>query len=314
MGFWRPFAKFDPLADKVPYWPYPQLSGIVWRAKNLLRGRTTDQISHIVTIAGEMIDDYFKQAEDDELQRLIKEQQYEFLETDEDGNVRGILHDRIDELDFPTKDNTDEFDALAECVGNWSGVFGDDTPDPADYEYFAAVALSLVADSIYALTYSYNFKTSEDVKKEKQNLGTDDYRQAGVNAIRAMEALGYAEIRKKEERLEDRFQDRLKAAEKHVSAKVQKANEAKWKALQAEESKQKSEHAKKMAALSKKNRNESMAAVLAEWDKQPSLQKLSNAKAGVRLSEWLSGQDLEFFEPRTVSLWISDHKKGKTIP
>jgi hypothetical protein len=314
MGFWRPFAKFEPLTEQVPYWPYSKLSSVAWRARNILRGRSSDQIRQIVEIAGDMIDSYFEQAKEEEFARLKREEQYDFLDCDEDGNCIGIRRDRIDELDFPTPDNTDELDALTESIGSWSDVFGDDTPDPEEYEYFAAVALMLVADAVYALNYSYNFQTREDIKREKQQIGADEYRRAGEIAIQAMEAIGYAETGKKEERLKEWFEKRLDDTKKKVSAEVEKVHAKKWKEQQALETKQKSDHARKMAMCSLRNRDASRAAVLQRWDGDPSLQGISNAKAGVRLSDWLATQDLEFFEPRTVAEWLSDHKRQKTSP
>ena len=317
MGFWRQFDNFDPLTGEVPFWPYSSLSGITWRARNLLRKRTSKQIHILAETMNQWIENYFDQAKDDEISRLKNEGLYDFLESDEEGAHWSISSERVNELDFPTPDNTSDLDALSECVGSWSDIFDDGSPDPENHEYFAVLALCKVADSIYKIEFKYDFKNNQHVKKDRKKLDPYDFTSAGEYAVYAMEAVCHAEQLRDGVRIKARFEERLEAEKKHSSAKVLKANEAneaKWKALQAEEAKQKSEHARKMAALSKKNRNESMAAVLAEWDKQPVLQKLSNAKAGVRLSEWLAGQDLEFFEPRTVSLWISDHKKSQTNP
>ncbi|NVO07443.1 MAG: hypothetical protein HXX19_16670 [Rhodoferax sp.] len=312
MSYWRQFKNFDPVNGQVPYWPFGKLSGVAWRARSLLRNRTKDQIEQIANTASDSIDEYFRQAKDEEIARLEKEQEWEFLEFDVDGNVRGLNSDRENELDFPTSDNTSDLDALSESVGTWSDIFDDGSPDPEDYEYFAAMALWKLADAIYKVTYSYDFKTGVDVKKDRQKLTPSDLSVAGECAIEAMEAVCHAANLRDARRQEDRYQEKIKAAEKHTSAKVQKANDAKWEAIQAQEAKQKSENAKKMAALSKASRNKSMASVLSQWDQDAALQKLSAAKAGNKLSNWLASQDLEFFEPRTVSLWISAHKKAKS--
>lgn len=312
MGYWRQFKNFDPLTGQVPYWPFGKLSGVAWRARNLLRNRTKDQIEQIANTASDSIDEYFRQAKDEEIARLQNDQEWEFLEVDEDGNVRGLNSDRENELEFPTSDNTSDLDALAESVGTWSNIFDDGSPDPEDYEYFAAMALWKLADAIYKVTHSYDYKTGEDVKKDRQKLTPSDLSMAGDSAIESMESVCHAANLRDARRQEERFQEKIKAAEMHTSAKVQKANDAKWEALQAEEAKQKTDHAKKMAELSKANRNKSMAAALAHWDQDVSLQKLSIAKAGIKLSSWLATQDLYFFEPRTVSQWISAHKKGKS--
>ncbi len=312
MGYWRQFENFDPLTGQVPYWPFSRLSGIAWHARNLLRNRTSDQIALIANLASDSIDEYFSQAKENEIARLRREEAWEFFDIDDDGNIHGLNSERESELDFPTSDNTNDIDALSESVGGWYDIFDDGTPDPEDYEYFAAMALWKVADAIYKVTYSYDYKTREDIKKDRQKLTPSDLSIAGDIAIEAMEAVCHAVNLRDSQRQEERFQEKIKAAETHASAKVQKENDLKWESLQAEEARQKSENAKKMAALSKASRNKSMAAVLSQWDQDAALQKLSSAKAGIKLSQWLGTQDLEPFEPRTVSQWISAHKKEKS--
>jgi hypothetical protein len=312
MGYWRQFKNFDPLTGQVPYWPFGKLSGVAWRARNLLRERTSDQIEQIANTASDSIEEYFRQAKDEEIARLQNDEQWEFLEVDEDGNVQGLNSDRENELDFPTSDNTSDLDALSESVGTWTNIFDDGSPDPEVFEYYAAMSLWKVADAIYKVTYTYDFKNSKDVEKERRNLTSTDFAFAGEHAIEAMELICHAEKLRDSGRTMEVFLGRLCDERQHASAEVQREHEAKWKALQTEEAKQKSENAKKMAVLSKASRNKSMAAALSQWDQDVAMQKLSSAKSGIKLSNWLALQDLEFFEPRTVSQWISAHKKSKS--
>ena len=67
MGYWNQFDNFDPLTGQVSYWPFPQNSGIVWRARNLLRQRTSEQIRHLASFSAQIVDDYFSQAKEDEI-------------------------------------------------------------------------------------------------------------------------------------------------------------------------------------------------------------------------------------------------------
>jgi hypothetical protein len=311
MGYWKQFDNFDPLTGQVPYWPFSQSSGIVWRARNLLRARTSDQIMHLASFSDQIVSEYFSQAKTDEIERLKNEGQWEFFDSDEDGNILEINENRLSECDFPNPDNTSDIDALTECIDGWTDVFGDGSPEPEPFEYFATMALWKVADAIERVTYVYDIKTRTYSKKDRKKLESYDYTSAAGSLVEAMEAICHAESLRDIEHREKRFSEQLQIAEKQTSAKVLKANEEKWKALQEQENKQKSDHAKRMAELSKANRNKSMAAVLLSWDGDAAMQKLSIAKAGIRLSSWLATQDLEFFEPRTVSLWISAHKKNK---
>lgn len=312
MGYWRQFKNFDPLTGQVPYWPFGKLSGVAWRARNLLRDRSSEQIELTANTASDSIEEYFKQAKDEEITRLQNEQLWDFLEIDEDGNVRGLNAESESDLDFPTSENTSDMEAFGQSSGTWVGIFGDGSPDPEIYEYYAAMALWKLADAIYRVTYTYDFKNIKDIEKERRNLTSTDFAVAGEHAIEAMELICHAEKLRDAGRTMEVFLGRLYDERQHASAEVQREHEAKWEALQAEEAKQKSENAKKMAVLSKASRNKSMAAALSQWDQDVAMQKLSSAKSGIKLSNWLALQDLEFFEPRTVSTWISAHKNSKS--
>ena len=85
MGFWRQFDNFKPMTGQVPHSLFDQLNGISWRARHILRGRTDEQVEQIAHVAGEMIDDYFKTAKEDEIKRLLEEKQHKYLVGDEDG-------------------------------------------------------------------------------------------------------------------------------------------------------------------------------------------------------------------------------------
>jgi len=137
--------------------------------------------------------------------------------------------------------------------------------------------------------------------------------QFGQKIFEAFESVAHAEqlraIKRVEEKYESKIQKILdeksrisKSASETMSKEVRREMDEEYK-------KERREHAKKMAAISKKPRNASLDAALAKWDREPALQALSAAKAGAKLSTWLGTQDLEFFEPRTVAEWVSAHKK-----
>lgn len=306
----RKFQHFDPLTGEVPYWPYNELGNIVWRARRILSSRTSEQIHQLANWTNDLIAEYFAVAKQQEVEALEAEGRFEFLDVDEDGLVLGINLDRIDELDFPRPENTSELDALEAGTAAGSHLFEEDVSHPDLCECLAALALCQVGDAIHRLQYEYDFKALQYVKRAAKNLGAYDYIGAGQCAVAAMEAVSRAELLIEARRLQAQFQERLNAEKQQASAEVQRANDRKWEALRAQEAQQKSAHARQMAALSLRSRNASRTGILAQWDQDPALQNLSHAKAGLRLSQWLAGQDLEFFEPRTVSAWISEHKKA----
>ena len=59
MGYWRQFEYFDPLKGQFPNWPFPQGQSIVYRARSILHGRTSEQILEIARDADGIIEQYF---------------------------------------------------------------------------------------------------------------------------------------------------------------------------------------------------------------------------------------------------------------
>jgi hypothetical protein len=100
----------------------------------------------MVSVIDDMIEDYFRNAKEEEIERLKSEGKYDCLEGDEDGNFHDIKSDAEGDLDYPTAENTREVDALEMIVGTWSNIFGDEAPEPLDHEYFAALALAKIGE------------------------------------------------------------------------------------------------------------------------------------------------------------------------
>lgn len=173
----------------------------------------------------------------------------------------------------------------------------------------ATLALCHVSDAIRRLQYEYDFDRLDYVRRGAKRLTAHDYIVAGQCALEALEVVCRAEQRIETRRLQERFAEQLDAVKRQTNADVQSAQDRKWRELQEEEARKKSEHARQLATLRLASRNAARAAVLAEWDRNPPLQRMSDAKAGLRLSQWLARQDSEFFEPRTISQWISCCKK-----
>ena len=67
MGYWNQFDNFDPLTGQVSYWPFSHSSDIVWRARNLLRKRSSEQIKHLASFSAQIVDEYFSQAKKEEI-------------------------------------------------------------------------------------------------------------------------------------------------------------------------------------------------------------------------------------------------------
>lgn len=320
MGFWRQFDDFDPLEGKPPHRPFPEMASIAWRARRLLRGRTRNQITRLASDADFSIEQYFEMARDDEIDRLEREGDLRFCHAvDNDGDVKYVFdRDKLDELEIPTPDDTSEVEALKESIGSWVDLSKDEVPDAKEHEYFAAMALWFIAESIQRLEYRYDLATHKFVKRENEQLGEFDFSRIGEYVIKAMESVCYGEHLQSLDSVKGRFVERigrLQIALESQQTKSEKTEQAIRDEiaakLQEEEIRRKSEHAKKLSRLRHRERDEARQAILTEWEKNPAAFP-SAEKAGNYYADWLQSQG-KTFEPRTVTSWIRGCAKDKGI-
>jgi len=304
MKTYQPFKGFNPFTDEVPYFPYTKLSDVVWKARQILQNRNIGDIDIIENEIQHRIDEYFEVSKLNAIEQLKEDERWEFFEFDSHGVMLGFNTDFEDELQIRTRYDTSDLEALDEIIDQFDNPLEPGTIAPKPQEYFAVLALSKAADAINDIKHSNDVRAGKAPKAS--GLVPRDYVSAGRHAIEAMEALGRAERARSEESYKN-----LIASEKKSSASI-KAAEKRLNDENEERKNKNHAHAKKMSAASLKKRNAARDAVLARWDAKPELQILSNAKAGINLSDWLSSQNqkLEYHEPRTVSEWISEHKKA----
>lgn len=219
----RKFKHFDPLTGEVPYWPFPELVSVAWRARHILSGRSSDQIHDLANQIHDLIAEYFAGARQDEVSRLIAAGLDEFLEVDEHGKVLGIHFDRMDELDFPKPDNTREFEALEAFFDCWPQVFGEGEPVPDLGACLATLALCHVSDAVRRLHYEYDFDRLEYVRRGAKRLTAHDCIVATQCALEALEVVCRAERRIEMQRLQERFAERLDAVKRQISAEGESA-------------------------------------------------------------------------------------------
>ncbi|MDE2309982.1 MAG: hypothetical protein KGL01_04035 [Betaproteobacteria bacterium] len=168
MGYYKQFDEFDPLTGVAPDHPFSHLQSIVTRARQLLKNRTRDEIVSAAHNADWFIDEYFKSEKDDYIRRLLDRGGWELeylpeAQRNKEG-IRWLLDNWPSEADdppphIPTPENTSELDALKECIG-WY-VLDDDAEfqKGREFEYFAVLALWLVADAMECLKWSSDQKS-----------------------------------------------------------------------------------------------------------------------------------------------------------
>ena len=309
------FNDFKPLKDEVPYFPITEARNISGRARSLLRinKRTEDDVQAIATDASQIMEAYFDHEKEAKLEEIQREKRWDLLDGDEDGNFLSFKSEAFDEFDIRTSDNTPTIDALIEGIDYCFDPASVDVKDVEPYEYFAVLTLWFIADYLQDLETKFELKQLKRVKRTDKKYTAEEVLQFGQKIFEAFEAVAHAEqlraIKRVEEKYESKIQKILDDKSKISKSASEKMSEEVRREIEEESKNDRREHAKKMAALSKKSRNESMDAVLAKWDSEPQLQALSAAKSGAKLSTWLGTQNLEFFEPRTVAEWVSAHKK-----
>lgn len=162
MEFDHQFDEFDPLTGDVPNQPFSRLPLIALRARILLNNRTHDEIMCAAQNLDWLIEEHSRQKK-------------EAADTQEEGDHHNIL---VRET-YPPPQNYSKLDVMRECI-HWYALEDDrEFQNGQAFEYFAVLALWLVADTIKFLTQ----------KHEEANY----LLLAGNLALEAMDTVCYAE-------------------------------------------------------------------------------------------------------------------------
>lgn len=345
MSYHRQFERFNPISGDVPHYPFSYLPEVAWRARALLKARTTAQIDAAAKRIDDAIDAYFHHAKETEIYRLECElnaphrwkhedtHAYEhaaqfftwYGETTENG--RWVFNDDMEgELDIPTSENTNAVDALKAAIEERDGKFFFNAVEPKpeeyeypegkDYELFAVLSLWLLADALHWI----NHLPSDAIKFFHQEV------HIGVNEAFGKD-LAPVPIRINEKEINFslagecamKAMDSVCYAEKlyrigllesmHAGALSRMHSDY----LNKEAERQQNEHHKRSMVAEQlklarhRKTYEAKEKVITEWKKNPS-NFPSAEKAGLHFADWLIPQGFKY-EPRTVIGWIRAHAK-----
>lgn len=315
MGFLQQFEIFNPTTGVVPEHPFSILPSIAFRARALLKSRTKEQIIDAAYGIDWAIDEYFSEIKQEKIielkHNLFGSELEEYFDWSGDADADGMWHfkdGKEEELDIATSENTNEVDALKNCIDWWDDIGGEDFPNGKTYELFAVLALWLLVDSMRwvkssELKFDENYLRFErEFKKELEQKQQDLYGHiisvnsnvtnlslSGQSALTAMDAVCYAE--------------HLFLLEKEVV----KVKEAQKTQNQVDEKTRRSMLSEKLNIHRHQKRNQAVELVTCEWAKNPS-QFNSAEKAGVHFAHWLKEHDFQF-EPRTITGWLRKYAK-----
>lgn len=170
MGYFRQFEEWDPISDTVPESEFGELSGVVRRARSMLISRTLVELRVAAEEIDWWIEDYFQTLKEMEISRLRKlaeqsnasttvtapEEQHAltyFSRDNSDGSLV-LLPEMEAVLDIPNEDSMTEVEVLRQCIDWNSQVEIPSFLNGKPFEYFAILALWLVADAIRWIQWS----------------------------------------------------------------------------------------------------------------------------------------------------------------
>ena len=139
MRLLQKFQQFDPVTGVVPRRPFPYLGEIALRARSVLRSRTTAQIDSAASDLDWIIDEYFREAKDDEIYQLRSERGADFHLTPE----------MEDDLEIATAAKVGVVNGRE--ASTWIGWYDVGGSDFQRAELFAVLSISLLAEAIRVL-------------------------------------------------------------------------------------------------------------------------------------------------------------------
>lgn len=311
------FDFFDPIKGRVSGLPTSQAPDIALRARQLLRGRTAQEVEDLALLADSFIEQYFEAIKNDEIKRLESIEDSKFCEQIlEDGKIvqHRFLYEMEDELEILTRDNISDIESLKEAITRFDIISSSEVDNIQEFEYFAAMGLWHIADAIRYQQFKYDFQIRKKVKRNSEEITRSELSIIADNLLKAMEAVCYGEHLRQVNRLIDFYKKRADSLKAQIFNQENLDNIRKEIQIEMEKeaAHQRSENGRKLNKLSQKKRHKAHAAVVSDWEKNRT--SFSSAeKASHYYFEWLSGNGHQQFEPRTIANWIRDHAKKNGI-
>ena len=312
MGFYSSdLNDYDPMKDEVSWAPFQEAREIAWRARYVLRGRTSQDVRWLGTELDSWIDAYFDDEKTNSIEMLKREGRYDLLESDDEGERWSIKPEASDDYDIRTSENTRAIDAAKEVFETMEILRHSDVQDAKEYEYFAAMALAMIGSFLRSLEYVFDISQMKSVKRSTKAYQPHEVSRFASLLIDAMEAVTYAEGLKKFSQLTEITEATLNRAEELKAAAVTEELEKIKKA----DSEQRSQWGRIGKEKSLASRNRSRDAVLEQYQQSAILQGKSIAGAATALWQWLDQeartQELEMFSVKTIEGWVSGRRKGE---
>lgn len=300
------FRYTDPLGERFPYYPFSEANGIAWRARNILRGRSKEDISELSNYADHIVEWYYDYEKEALKDQIIADGRVSLLIFDSDGQVESLRDEASEHYDIRDRDSVSELEALQDGVENFFDPTNIDAADPKEYELFAARALERLDEYVRKMNFTFDIKTMKSVQRDKAELSTSDIKSMASTIMDALDSVCYAERLREISRVEERYEKRIEKA-RQETAKIPKEEIDKIRAEILNEQKQ-----QRRDELSAKNdirhgeNRQVKSSVLSDFEREMAADKtrfLSAEKAADYYVDWLENQNIERGH-RTVADWI----------
>ena len=300
------FEGFDPLFGHVPDSPFG-LSNVAYRARQLLSGKTLDQIQEISREVSAVVDSYFSEAlykgapDIFELDEDDTDYYFRWSEDNADAGFYCFREERAEELGISTPENTSEVYALKMAINSRDDfeINSQDrdiyiSRDSYNHSMFAVLSLTMISRVL-------------------NNINSASF-SSGWLLLDAMDAVCYAEHLHQINRL---LIDLEAEHGRKVNDAIRQYNHERDELLQ----KERKEKSKKLNSIRHARTHEAKSMVLDDWENNPD-RFSSAARAGSYYVDWLEEKKFykdssraarETYQPLTITNWIREYAKNKGI-
>jgi len=300
------FTYTDPVKERFSFYPFSEANAIAWRARNILRGRTKEDIAELASHAADIIEWYYDHEKEALKDQIIADGRVSLLVLDKYGHVESLRDEASDHYDIRDRDSVSELEALQEGVEQWFDPTSTDVSEPKEYELFAARALECLDDYVRKTKLTLDIKTFKFVERANSEFSGSDLKSMASTIMDALESVCYSERLREIASVEVRYEKRIEKA-RQEAAKIPQEEIDKIRAEILDEQKQqrKDELSAKNDLRHGENRQVKNS-VLDDFAREMAAEKtrfLSAEKAADYYVEWLENQNIERGH-RTVADWI----------
>jgi hypothetical protein len=181
------FSYTDPIKERFSFYPFSEANGIAWRARNILRGRTKEDVFELASHAAHIVEWYYDHEKESLKDQIIADGRVDLLVLDKYGHVESLMDEASDHYDIRDRDSVSELEALQEGIEQWFDPTSTDVSEPKDYELFAARALECLDDYVRKTKLTLDIKTFKFVERANSEFSSSDLKSMASTIMDALD-------------------------------------------------------------------------------------------------------------------------------